>query len=172
MRPGEHGFGGSPAAERASELVPLSSSLTFMIRTVLPAGWAVLLPVALLVPVPDQFEPMKWFMSAGLVILLIEWAAWFARLKDVYADAEGLVISDRRGSTRVPWSEVADIRKTWWGKAQFARLNFRTPNRLGRSVLFMLTFEPFTAWNDQSAVRTVRDSMAAPSRSGASAWRT
>jgi hypothetical protein len=171
MRTGEQGSGGSPDSEKFGDPVPLSSSLTVMIRTVLPAGWAILLPVALLLPVPDQFEPMKWFMSAGLVILLIEWAAWFARLKDVYADAEGLVISDRRGSVRVPWSEVADIRKTWWGKAQFARLKFRTPNRFGRSVLFMLTFEPFTAWNDQSAVRTVRDSMGPPSRSRVSEWR-
>lgn len=72
MLPGEHGFDGSPVAERADELVPLSSSLTFMIRSVLPAGWATLLPVALLVPVPDQFAPMRWFMSAGLGLLLIE----------------------------------------------------------------------------------------------------
>lgn len=160
-------FGGS-AAERVSEMVPLSSGLTFMFRTVLPAGWAVLLPIALLVPVSDQSAPTKWFMSAGAVLLLIASAAWFVRLKDVYSDAEGLVISDRRGRTRVPWSEVADIRRPWWGKAQFARLDFRRPNRFGRSVLFMLTFEPFTAWKDHGAVRVVRDSMAAPSRSGGS----
>jgi hypothetical protein len=144
--------------------MPLSSSLTFIIRTVLPVGWAILLPVVLLIPVPDQFEPMRWFMTAGLVILLIESAAWFVRLKDGYADGDGLVISDRRGSGRVPWGQVADIRKTWWGKAHFARLEFRTPTRFGRSVLFMLTFDPFSAWKNQASVRAVRDHMAAASR--------
>jgi hypothetical protein len=38
---------------------------------------------------------------------------------------------------------------------------FKTPTRFGRSVVFMLTFDLFSAWKDQASVRTVREQMAA-----------
>jgi hypothetical protein len=150
----------------------LSSSLTFVIRTVLPVSWALLLPVAVLVHVPDEFEPMRWFMLTGLGILLLQSAAWFIRLKDVVADADGLVIANGRESARIPWAQIDAIRNPWWGKGQFARIELRTPSRFGRSVLFMLTVAPFTRWSEHPSVRIVTDHIAAsqPPTSDGTRW--
>lgn len=160
--------------------MPLSSSLTFMIRMVLPAGWALLLPVALLIHVPDEFEPMRRFLIAGLAVLLLESAAWFVRLKDIYADANGLVISNGRVNARVSWDQVAGIRKTWWGK----NLNpdrTRRPLRLGKrrpSTADLRVAEPaeILAKSELAAVVVhalrARRSRGPPwRRSSASSWR-
>lgn len=141
--------------------MPLSSSLTFMLRTVLPASWAVSLPVALLVPLPRDFEPMRRFLLVGLAILLLQSAAWFLRLKDVHAEKDGLVISDGRGSVRVPWAQVVAIKRPWWGKDAFARIELRAPTRFGSTILFMMSFDPFTRWRNHPSVHTVNDRMAA-----------
>lgn len=141
--------------------MPLSSSLTFMFRTVLPASWAAMLPVALLVPLPHDFEPMRRFLLVGLGVLLLQSAAWYLRLKDVHAEADGLVISDGRVSARVPWAQVVAIKKPWWGKDVFARIELRTPTRFGSTILFMMSFAPFTRWRNHPSVRTVNDRMAA-----------
>lgn len=137
--------------------MPLSSSLTFLIRTVLPASWALLLPVALLVPVSGELEPIRRFFLVGLGILLLQSAVWYVRLKDVHADADGLVISDGRVSARVSWAQVAAIKKPWWGKDGFARLELRTPTRFGSTILFMLSFAPFTRWRNHPSVKAVTD---------------
>lgn len=139
----------------------LSSSFTIWFRAVMPAGWALCLPVVLLVRMPQDFEPMRWVWVAGIGILLLQWAAWFVRLKHVDADSLGIVISDGSASARVPWSQVAGIRKPWWGKEQFARLELRTETRFGRTVLIMLPLEPFTRWSRNSSVQTVTDHLVA-----------
>ena len=141
--------------------MPLSSSLTFMLRTVLPASWAALFPVALLVPLPHDLEPMRRFLLLGLAILLVQSVAWYLRLKDVHAEVDGLVISDRRASARVPWAQVVAIEKPWWGKDVFARIELRTPTRFGTRILFMMSLAPFTRWRNHPSVRAVNDALAA-----------
>jgi hypothetical protein len=141
--------------------MPLSSSLTFMLRTVLPASWAAILPVALLVPLPHELEPMRRFFLVALALLLLQSAAYFVRLKEVHAEADGLLISDGRVSARVPWAQVAAIKKPWWGEDVFARIELRTPTRFGSRILFMMSIAPFTRWRNHPSVRAVNAHMAA-----------
>jgi hypothetical protein len=141
--------------------MPLSSSLTVMIRTVLPISWALMLIGGLFVHVPPDLESPRRILLAALGVLLLEWALWSRRLKDVEADTQGLVISSGGERVRVPWSRVAAIERPWWGKDGMARIRFVGPTVFGPTILFMMSFDPFTRWRNHHVVRTVNDHLAA-----------
>ncbi len=156
-------------SETGESTMRLSSRFTVLFRTVLPASWLVSVPVVALFHIPNELEPGRWFMLAGLAVLLLQSAVWFVHLRDVEADRDGLVVSGGRSRVRVPWGHVAGIAKPWWGRGQFARIEFRASAAAGRSALVLLPLAPLTRWKDHFAVQTVAAHVAAARADGVGA---
>ena len=111
----------------------ISSAQTFIIKFIIPTA-----AVAFLIFVARLGGRGSWpFLS--IFGVLIAWSLYwyYARLKKVTIEQDGLIISDYLREVRVPWRSVTQVSGSRWINTRQVKITFDPNIGLGTPIIFM-----------------------------------
>jgi hypothetical protein len=111
----------------------ISSAQTFSIKFIIPV-----IAIAFLTFALARFGRDSWptFLPfAALVGGCLYW--YYARLKKVAIDADGLVISNYLRQVRVPWQNILEVSGSRWVNTRQIKVTFDRDIGFGTSSIFM-----------------------------------
>jgi len=157
------------ADHRGPGLTRLSSLLTPHLRWMLLTPWALAAGgyVLALLPILPRVPPAEVLGSFALVLIVPPLLLLYVTrgLKQVFADRDGIVVKERAGEVRIPYSQVYAVKDHRWFNPRFITIRLKAPCELGDRIVFLpRLYLWMPLWQDHPAAALL-------SRRAREAWR-
>ena len=110
----------------------ISSAQTFFVKFILPFAvvpvWGLGMAIG-----SGRIGPV--YLPLVLVAVCMYW--YYARLKKVAVDADGLIISNYFREVRVPWRNIVEVSGSRWVNTRQIKVTFDRDTGFGTSIIFM-----------------------------------